>query len=398
MLNKFFNKIKIVYLSIQNKLPILLGKIFTQSNINKVIIIFIVGFISRIFIVKMYNVNVFFEYLNIISILYYSCMSFFVVIIHEFVNFFEFNIIPSYLLEFSSFLVNIFKYLFEVSYFIYKKISYGNKLIFSLNFSEFKLSSIIKDFRLYLNKEKITMDIDVYENKEHISKVKKTNDYVLQRNELKSSRGQSISSNKTENVRLPEYYPRPGIRTRTRGEDGHIFHLDGIRNSSVSVPERPFNSMPSSPIPTIPDAPNLNASKLSTPSISTINEDNSPRFPNLTDAVYSPNDIGYTVTNPQENNSTYNPVPYSTSVNNPVPYSTSVNRPEVSYSTTNNSYTSTYNSQDYDGNGPVYPIPAEVPYFDPARVSNETAHATIGLNRSNERLSYFEPHRPGSVN
>src|ERR1700683_1520706 len=127
MLNKFFNKIKIVYLSIQNKLPILLGKIFTQSNINKVIIIFIVGFISRIFIVKMYNVNVFFEYLNIISILYYSCMSFFVVIIHEFVNFFEFNIIPSYLLEFSSFLVNIFKYLFEVSYFIYKKISYGNK-------------------------------------------------------------------------------------------------------------------------------------------------------------------------------------------------------------------------------------------------------------------------------
>lgn len=68
MLNNFLYNLKIVYLSIQNKLPILLGKIFTKSNLNKVIIIFIVGFISRIFLVNIYNVNVYFEYLNIISI------------------------------------------------------------------------------------------------------------------------------------------------------------------------------------------------------------------------------------------------------------------------------------------------------------------------------------------
>ena len=86
------NKLNVVYLSIQNKLPILLGKIFTKPNINKVIIIFIIGFISRVFIVNIYNINVYFEYLNIISILYYSCMSFFIVVVHELVNYFEFNI------------------------------------------------------------------------------------------------------------------------------------------------------------------------------------------------------------------------------------------------------------------------------------------------------------------
>ncbi len=49
MLKNFLYKLKIVYLSIQNKLPILLGRIFTKSNF-KVIIIFIVNF---------YNINIF---------------------------------------------------------------------------------------------------------------------------------------------------------------------------------------------------------------------------------------------------------------------------------------------------------------------------------------------------
>lgn len=49
MLKNFLYKLKIVYLSIQNKLPILLGRIFTKSNF-KVIIIYIVNF---------YNINIF---------------------------------------------------------------------------------------------------------------------------------------------------------------------------------------------------------------------------------------------------------------------------------------------------------------------------------------------------
>jgi hypothetical protein len=388
MLKNFFNKIKIVYLSIQNKLPIILGKIFTKPNLNKVIIIFIVGFISRVFIVKMYNVNVFFEYLNIISILYYSFMSFFIVIIHELINLFGFNIIPSYLLNFYSFLVNILKYIYNLSYYIFKPLSYANKLIFSLNLSDLNISSIRKNFRLYLDKEENTMTINLPDNKKSITQIEKTNDYVLQKNSLRSSRGKSIS-NQPENIRLPEDYPRPVIRPRQEG--GHTFLVDTIRNSTVDLPIRSgedVNNTVSRPSPTIPNAPNMDASNLSTPSMSTIKSDDSPRFPTLTNAVYSPNKNSSSVTNTQGNNSTYRPVPYSTSKN----------IPQIPYSRTNNNYTSTSDYQDYIVNNHVYPLPAEAPFFNPARVSNETNHTTIGLNPSNERFSYFHPREATSVN
>jgi hypothetical protein len=121
------NKLHIVYLSIKNKLPILLGKIFTKPNLNKVIIIFIVGFISIVFIVNIYNVNVYFEYLNIISIIYYSCMSCFILVVHELVNYFEFNIIPSYLLQLHSTITNVFNNVINFSNNIKETINSGNK-------------------------------------------------------------------------------------------------------------------------------------------------------------------------------------------------------------------------------------------------------------------------------
>lgn len=91
-------------------LPSLLGRIFTKSNLSKVIILFLVGFTSRFVINDMYNVNVFIEYLSTVSIIYYICISLFVVLLHEIVTYFEINIIPSFIYEF-----------FEV---IYKYISY----------------------------------------------------------------------------------------------------------------------------------------------------------------------------------------------------------------------------------------------------------------------------------
>jgi len=95
MINLRF-KLKIVCLSIKNKIPVILGKIFTRPNLNKVIIIFIVGFISRALIVNIYDVNVYSQYLDKISIMYYSCFSLFIVVIHELVNLYNVNIIPSY--------------------------------------------------------------------------------------------------------------------------------------------------------------------------------------------------------------------------------------------------------------------------------------------------------------
>jgi len=136
MLNKILNKLKIVYLSIKNKLPILLGRILTKPNLNKIIIIFIAGFISRVLIVYFYNVNVFFEYLNIISILYYSFMSFFIVIVHEVINYFEFNIIPAFIIELYSIFVNVIKNILNIGQYLRKTLNSANKLIFSLNLSD----------------------------------------------------------------------------------------------------------------------------------------------------------------------------------------------------------------------------------------------------------------------
>ena|ERR1700760_2904350 len=50
-------------------------KIFNLTNIIKILIIFSVGFISRIFIYHYLDINVFSEYINSISILYYLGLS-----------------------------------------------------------------------------------------------------------------------------------------------------------------------------------------------------------------------------------------------------------------------------------------------------------------------------------
>lgn len=329
----FFNKLNVVYLSIKNKLPILLGKIFTKPNVNKVIIIFIVGFISIVFIVNIYNINVYFEYLNILSILYYSCMSCFIVVVHELVNYFEFNIIPSYLSEPYSIVMNIFKNIIKFSNYLRGIINSANKLIFSLKLSEFKLSSIRKNFILYLNKDKITLDVNISDNQEKIEIIENiVNNNVLQKNThtLKSSRGRSInnynggSSSNSNDTRNPR--PR---------EDGLFFVVDTIRDSVASAagePERrlatpePSNTVSTPPtIPTMPPAPNLNASNLSTPSMFTIKTNDTPRFEPIerfetfTKTIYSGNNNNASVTNAQENNYTYLPIP------NYAPVSTSQN-------------------------------------------------------------------------
>lgn len=392
MLKEFFYSLKIVYLSIANKLPNLLGKIFTLPNFNKMIIIFIVGFISRVLIVNFYNVNVYFEYTNIISLIYYSSMSFFIIIVHEFVNYFEFNIIPSYILELYPFFVNAYQYIINFASFLCKTINSANKIIFSLNLSDFKLSSIRKYFILYLNKEKITMDINIYDNKENIEKLEDIlNNNVLQKNNLKSSRGRRIPSRNTENIRLPANYPTPGVNPRRN--DGILFTVDTVRNSSIGQPEEAVRSTvyvatvptPPSPIPTMPHAPNLNASNLSTPSISTIKTTDTPRFNSLTSSTHGNNDQQ---TNVQES---YPTVPR-------VIYATPVNGSQATYSTVNRDYTSTDNTGSYYPYNHGYSVPAEVPYFNPASGSYYSNKATLGLNDSNERLRLNNSSAPGPSN
>jgi SWI/SNF-related matrix-associated actin-dependent regulator of chromatin subfamily A protein 2/4 len=77
----------------------LFSRIFTIKNLNKVLIIFIIGFSSRVFIGYVYKINVFIEYLNPISILYYTLMSSLAILVHEIITYFDFNIIPSFIFE-----------------------------------------------------------------------------------------------------------------------------------------------------------------------------------------------------------------------------------------------------------------------------------------------------------
>ena len=58
-------------------------KIFNKKSIIKIFIIFIVGFVIRIIVNYAYNINVFIDYTNIISIIYYYFIALFVVVINE---------------------------------------------------------------------------------------------------------------------------------------------------------------------------------------------------------------------------------------------------------------------------------------------------------------------------
>ena len=65
-------------------------KIFNKKSIIKIFIIFIVGFVIRIIVNYAYNINVFIDYTNIISIIYYYFMALFVVVINEITTQFPF--------------------------------------------------------------------------------------------------------------------------------------------------------------------------------------------------------------------------------------------------------------------------------------------------------------------
>lgn len=83
------NKFKIVYFSIQKKLPSILVRIFTKSNLIKFVIIFTLGFISRVFISNIYNGNMFSDYLNQIFVIHYLFLSFLIILINEFIDYFH---------------------------------------------------------------------------------------------------------------------------------------------------------------------------------------------------------------------------------------------------------------------------------------------------------------------
>jgi len=79
-----------------------LRRVLTPTNVSKAIVIFLVGFFSRFLINNYLSVNVFTEYLTLVSITFYSVFAAFVVFVHELFSFFNISIIPNFILTICS--------------------------------------------------------------------------------------------------------------------------------------------------------------------------------------------------------------------------------------------------------------------------------------------------------
>jgi hypothetical protein len=132
--------------------PGLLNKIFNKPNLNKILIIFVVGLTSRILINYIYNINVFIDYFNKVSIIYYVLMSMFIVLIHEVVTYFDINIIPYCIFD------NI-KYVISINSKVFNYVKLKDFTISSINK---KLKNVYLDF--FTNKLYMTQEVNFYDN------------------------------------------------------------------------------------------------------------------------------------------------------------------------------------------------------------------------------------------
>lgn len=83
-----------------------LFKVFTPINFSKALVIFFVGFIGRFLISYFGDINVFTEYLNPVSISFYSSMAVLAVFVSELFSFFNISLIPN-------FVIALFSYVFS---------------------------------------------------------------------------------------------------------------------------------------------------------------------------------------------------------------------------------------------------------------------------------------------
>lgn len=68
--------------------------VFNRLNFSKVLVIFMVGFVTRVLINYVYDINVFVDYLNSISLGYYGFMAIFVVLVNELFSYIDLKLLP----------------------------------------------------------------------------------------------------------------------------------------------------------------------------------------------------------------------------------------------------------------------------------------------------------------
>lgn len=198
-----------------------LSKIFTKLNLNKFVIIFTIGFVSRTLVNYLYGVNVYSDYMNIVSIVYYINMSIFIVAVHEVINYFEIDIIVSPIIK---------------SYIYIKKgIFIINENIFSLDIRkirDFKLSNLRSFIRLLkdcLGGNKITISTDINESSNTISSNNVDNNLTDTNVILKNSKGFS-STDKGKGIDR-SYASNSGSHTHNNSSTRERERVRDIRHS-----------------------------------------------------------------------------------------------------------------------------------------------------------------------
>ena len=135
---------------------VFLPRVFTRVNLSKIFVIFIIGLIGRILINSLLDINVFVQFLDPVSIAYYSFMAGFVVFISELFTFFHISIIPNVLVVFFSSIVSMLKTILGQF-----KFEYLNPSV---------LRNACKDFFTALNDQtKISLGAEV--GKEEVNKI-----------------------------------------------------------------------------------------------------------------------------------------------------------------------------------------------------------------------------------
>lgn len=231
--------------------PGLLSKIFSKSNLNKVIIIFVIGFISRAFICYIYGINVYIEYLNKISIIYYIIMALFVVMTSEIVSYFEFSLIPPFISNYCFFIYSLTIKMFSLTWksllALSESISFINKRIHSLMFhycvfyKDIKLSSItlwVRNMFYCINdRDKLTVGI-----KEDLTK----NKVLLEDGKSKNIKINNVFHKGNENGEklLPKTY-NPNKVVESNDEVITVNSNNPSRSGSIPASEIGFPSNPS---------------------------------------------------------------------------------------------------------------------------------------------------------
>lgn len=386
----------------------LLKRIFNKSNLNKVILIFIFGFVTRALVYYTYNINVFIDYLNLVSLTYYFVFSIFIVLIHEIVNFFDINIIPSFNYLYSS--IN------SIMQFLYKAFVSLNKLIYAHKLEDYRTSSIKNDMKSFFEgNNKITMGLQETDNiDKSVEKLDPKMSNVLQKNgkSLDYSSKKNTGSNSSSNSSSSS-----GSRVirRTQG-------ISDIRGSSSNSSSNNSSSNSSPNYDTINKGStmyNISGSiQNNTGGISSLNIKNltiqnsvgsySPyianRSYNANDLVFSPTSSFYSSASTSEytpaNRYDITPIPAKISVMPRTPVYSTLTTPETmsplfpsSINSVNSSVRSSLNmnSVSFAPNLSLNPHP----YSNPAHLSNGTSKATLGFNESLERFWLRSPDNPG---